>query len=98
MNPNRPKNAIVIERLPALNRGRRNTSTSSIGWSMRRSQTMNAPRSAMPVPNPAMLAVEVQPWCGPSMIAQTSAVTPTIDSTMPSGSNRSTCGSRLVGT
>ena len=41
---------------------------------------------------------EAHPWFGPSMTAHTSSDTPAIDSTMPTGSNRCTWVSRLVGT
>ncbi len=46
-DPNMEKNTSVMAELAALNRGFSNTRTSSIGWSLRRSQTTN-PLSTAP--------------------------------------------------
>ena len=84
--------------LPAVKRMSENTPTSSIGWSVCRSQAMNPMSRAAARPNATTLVGDVQPCSGPSMTAHTSVPMPAIDSTVPSGSKRWIVVSREVGT
>ncbi len=59
---------------------------------------MKTARSTAASPNATALVGEPQPCFGPSITAQTSTVTPAMESTMPSGSKRRIVVSRDVGT
>ncbi len=98
MNPNRAKNANVTATLPAVKRRLRKTRTSSIGCDERSSQRTNPVSSAPAAANALRLSADVHPLMGASMTAHTNSVTPAIDSSRPTGSNRLVCGSREVGT
>ena len=97
-NPNREKKANVTARLPAVKRMLVNTETSSIGWSMRRSQATKPASSRAATAKAAMLVGDVQPWTGPSMTAHTSTPMPAIEAKVPTGSKRLIVVSREVGT
>ena len=97
MNPNRAKNAVVTDRLAAVNRAFLNRRTSSIGWARRRSTNANTMRIAMPPINPARIHGEVQPHVGASMIAQMTKPTPAAESTSPRKSMGPMFGSRDSG-
>ena len=71
MTPISAKNTNVIEMLAALKRRLRNTLTSSIGWSVCRSQAMNAAMIAAPAAKAARIVGLVQPRSGASISAQT---------------------------
>ena len=94
----RAKKANVTATLPAVKRALANTETSSIGWSMRRSQATNPPRSTAPRPKASSDVGDVQPWSGPSMTAHTTVAMPATDRIVPSGSRRVIVVSRDVGT
>ena len=89
MTPISAKNTKAIEMLAALKRRLRNTLTSSIGWSVCRSQAMNAAMIAAPAAKPARIIGLPQPRSGASMRAQTTAPRPAIDRPVP---GRSTFG------
>jgi hypothetical protein len=97
MKPNSPKNASAIEMLAALNRGLRNSRTSSIGSGRRTCHQANTARMASAPPIPATVVADTQPCCGASMIDQVSSPIPATDRSAPSGSNRPASGSRDSG-
>ncbi len=97
MNPNRPKNASAMAPLAAVNRGLRNSRTSSMGSGRRSWDTANRARISRDPANPAMVVTEPQPCLGASMTVQTSRPTPAMDSAAPSGSKRPAFGSRDSG-
>src|SRR3954467_14148052 len=98
MTPIRAKNTKVIEVLAALKRRFRNTLTSSIGWSVWRSQAMNAAVIAAPVAKAARIIGLPQPRSGASIRAQTTALRPAIDRPVPGRSILGDSGSRELGT
>ena len=67
MKPNRAKNATVTEPLAAENAGVRNSETSIIGCSRRRSIATNATASTAVRAKPASVAGSCQPRRGASM-------------------------------
>jgi hypothetical protein len=97
MNPNSPKNASAIAALAALNRGLRNSRTSSIGSGRRACHQANALRITSEPKIPPTVAADPQPCCGASMIDQVSSAIPAADRTAPSGSKRPASGSRDSG-
>ena len=98
MNPNRAKKANVTATLPAVNRGLANTVTSSMGWSVRRSQATKPTSSTPASVKATRLVSDNQPWVGPSITVHTSTVMPAIDTSVPIGSKRPIVVSRDVGT
>ena len=61
MTPISAKKTNITETLAALKRRLRNTLTSIIGWSERRSQAMNAAMIAAPIANAPRIVALVQP-------------------------------------
>ena len=61
MKPASEKNTIVTDPLAAVKRRLRNSPRSSSGSGVRRSQAMNAAKSATATTKPAMLRAELQP-------------------------------------
>ena len=98
MKPNRVRKPAVIARLPPENRRFANTDTSSIGWGVRSSHSVNAVRTTAATTNPAMVRPLVHPTLGASMMVYTRAVTPIADRTRPGPSTGGAAGSRDVGT
>ncbi len=98
MTPISAKNTKVIEMLAALKRRLRNTLTSSIAWSVCRSQAMNAAMIAAPAAKAARIVGLVQPRSGASISAQTTALRPAIDRPVPGRSSFGDSGSREFGT
>ena len=88
MNPKRLKKATEIDRAPPVKRGTRNTRTSSSGPSVRSSSTVKAVSNPAATAKQASVPPDVQPHCGPSMMASTRLVTPTVDSSTPRRSKR----------
>ena len=97
MKPNSPKNASAIAPLAALNRGLRNSRTSSIGSGRRACHPANSARMTSAPKIPPSVVADSHPCPGASMIDQVSSVIPATDSTAPSGSNRPAFGSRDSG-
>ena len=85
--PNRAKNTRVMPPEATANRGFWKRWRSSIGCRLCSSHRMNATMNTAAMPNHSADSALIQPWCGPSMIAYTSELIPTIDSTAPSGSS-----------
>ena len=98
MTPISAKNTHAIEMLAALKRRLRNTLTSSIGWSVRRSQAMNAAMIAAPAAKAARMIGLPQPCSGASIRAQMTALRPAIDRPVPGRSSLGESGSRESGT
>jgi len=98
MNPDSAKNEIATEPLAAVNRGFRNSVTSSIGSSARRSQATNAASTTAVTAKPARVLALPQPWFGASMIVYTSRPIAAVESANPPLSARGASGSREVGT
>src|SRR6185437_4387602 len=98
MNPNRLKNATEMESAPPVKRRIWKTRTSRSGPSVCSSATANVVRSTAAAAKHASVPVAVQPHCGPSMMASTSADTPAVESTTPRTSKRRwrTRGSRGI--
>ena len=92
------KNTSVTVRLAAVNRGLRKKRTSSIGCSTRRSQATKAVSASTATANAPRIGALVQPSLGASMMPQTSATSPTIESPAPVQSIGSACGLRELGT
>ena len=97
MNPNSPKKDSPIATLAALNRGLRNSRTSSIGSGRRTCHQAKAARIASDPVIPPTVANDAQPCCGASMIDQVSRLIPAADSSAPRGSKRPARGSRDSG-
>src|SRR4051812_34797565 len=98
MTPMSAKNTNVIEMLAALKRRFRNTLTSSIGWSVWRSQAMNAAMIAAPAAKAARMIGLLQPRSGASIRAQTTALRPAMDRPVPGRSILVELASRELGT
>src|SRR3954451_14946830 len=98
MTPISAKNTNGIEMLEALKRRLRNTLTSSIGWSVWRSQAMNAAMIAAPAAKAARMIGLPQPRSGASIRAQTTALRPAIERPVPDKSNLGDSRSREFGT
>ena len=73
MTPISAKNTNVTATLAALKRRLRNTLTSSIGWSVRRSQATNSARIAAPPAKAPRIVGLVQPRSGASIRPHTIA-------------------------
>src|SRR5580704_8129081 len=98
MTPNRQKYSEVTARLAAVNLGLVNTRRSSIGV-RRCSSTPTKPASTVSEAAKATRTTGlVHPRLGPSMMAYTSAESPTMDSSAPGGSSGAWAASRDVGT
>ena len=98
MTPISAKKTNAIEMLAALKRRLRNTLTSSIGWSVWRSQAMNAAMIAAPAAKAARMIGLLQPCSGASIRAQMTALRPAIDRPVPGRSSLGESGSRESGT
>ncbi len=96
-NPNITKNATVMTPLPMLNRRSRNSQRGSIGWSLRRSQATNEASTTPATRNAATTRLLVQPSSGPWMMAKIRELSPTSDSTAPTGSRGVWVSSRELG-
>src|SRR5690242_5005528 len=94
----RAKKANVTDTEPAVKRKLVNTETSSIGWSVWRSQAMNAASRRAATVKATIDVGDAHPWTGPSITAHTSVTMAAIDSSVPSGSKRSIDVSRELGT
>ena len=93
------KNVSVMATLAAVKRGFLKKRMSSIGWSVRSSQATKAPSSTRTGDERAERpGPTVQPLAGASMIAQSRATRPTMDSTAPARSSLGAVGSFEVGT
>ena len=68
-------------------RGFWNSRRSSIGWRLRHSHTHERTSTMAAPPNHSSDSTLTQPWLGASMMAYTSALRPTIDSSAPTGSS-----------
>ena len=81
-----------------MKRGILKTRTSSSGPSVRSSSSVNTVSSTAAAAKHASVPAEAQPHCGPSMMASTSSVTPTVEITTPRMSKRCwrTSGSRGI--
>src|SRR5207302_1508965 len=79
-------------------RGSSKNRMSSIGCSMRSSHLMNAARNTSPAAKPAMMPPLPHPSDGPSMIAHSSDINVTTESTAPTGSRGRGSGSLDSGT
>ena len=90
--------AHAIEMLAALKRRLRKTFTSSIGWSVWRSQAMNAAMIAPPAAEAARMIGLLQPCSGASIRAQMTALRPAMDRPVPGRSSLGESGSRESGT
>ncbi len=85
--PNMAKNTNVMPPDDTAKRRFLNSRRSSIGWRLRHSHQANSARARMAPPNHSSEVALSQPWLGPSMIAQTSALKPMIDRRAPIGSS-----------
>ena len=91
------KNTSVTVRLAAVNRGLRKKRTSSIGCSTRRSQATKAVSASTATANAPRIGALVQPSLGASMMPQTSATSPTIESPAPRPVDRQRLRAARVG-
>ena len=82
-NPNRAKNADVIDTLAAEKRRLRKMVTGSIGWATRSSQRTNTPSSTAATAKPPNVWADSQPHSGASMIVYTRALIAAIDRATP---------------
>ncbi len=98
IDPNIAKNTSVIDTDAAVKRGFLKKVTSRIGWSVWRSHRMNDPSSTTAAAPHPMITGLVQPRVGPSMIANSSATRPNIESRVPTKSRRVACSSFEFGT
>src|SRR5579864_2240800 len=98
VNPARVKNPIVIEPLAALNLGLRNKRTSSIGWVVRRSASMNTASTTSPAAMVASVRPDPHPQLGAWMMLNTRAPMAALESSNPRRSICGTDGSFDVGT
>ena len=85
--PNMAKKTSVMPPDETANRGFWNRRRSSIGWRLRHSHHTNARSTMAAPPNQSSESTLAQPWLGASMIAYTSALRPTTDSSAPTGSS-----------
>ena len=83
MKPKRQKNATEMDNAPPVKRGILKTRTSSSGPSVRSSRRAKATRRTAAAAKHASVPVEAQPHCGPSMMASTSIVIPTVEISTP---------------
>src|SRR5215211_6963092 len=83
--------------LAAVKRGFLKNVTSSIGCSTRDSHQANEPSATAATANAVSVCDEAQPAPGASMIAQTSVMSPTIESNAPTTSSLALVGSFDVG-
>ena len=88
MNPKRLKKATEIDKAPPVKRGIRNTRTSSSGPSVCSSSTVNTVSITAATAKQASVPTEPHPHCGPSMMASTRLVTPTVEMSTPRKSKR----------
>ena len=98
MNPKRQKNATEIDSAPPVKRGILKTLTSSSGPSVRNSSRAKAVSSTAAAAKHASVRPDAQPHCGPSMMASTNIVIPTVEISTPRMSKRrpATLGSRGI--
>src|ERR1039457_22763 len=98
MNPNRAKNCMKIDRLPAARPRWAKTRGSSIGLRRLRSHRTKPARTATPAASPASVRTDSHPWLGASMMEYTSATMPITASTAPLTSRRGALGAADSGT
>ncbi len=67
--PNMAKKTNVMPPEETANRGFLNSRSSSIGCRLRHSHTPNASSTIAAPPNHSSEEIDIQPWCGPSMMA-----------------------------
>ena len=98
MKPKRQKNATEMDSAPPVKRGILKTRTSSSGPSVRSSNRAKTVSRTAAVAKQASVPIEAQPHCGPSMMASTNSVIPTVEITTPRMSKRcsATLGSRGI--
>ena len=87
-----------MESAPPVKRGILKTRTSSSGPSVRSSSSAKAVRSTAAPAKHASVPADAQPHCGPSMMASTNIVIPTVEISTPRMSKRcwATLGSRGI--
>ena len=96
--PNMAKKTSVIPPDETAKRGFWNNRRSSIGWLLRHSHTQNSTSTMAAPPNHSSDSTLAQPWLGASMMAYTSALRPTTDSSAPTGSSGVSVESLDLGT
>ena len=85
--PNITKNDVVMTALPTLKRRSEKYESGSIGCAARRSWRRNAHATTAVSTNAPTTSGSVQPRSAPSMMPNSSAVSPTSESTAPMGSS-----------
>ena len=95
--PNMMKNDVVTTALPTLNRRSEKNVSGSIGCGATRSHRTKPTRKTRATANEPTTTPFVQPRSGPSMMPNSSAVSPTSDSTAPRGSSGVASSSRERG-
>src|SRR5882757_2073635 len=96
--PNIAKNTNVTATDAAVNRGLAKNDTSRFGAGQRRSHSTNAVGSTTAAMNDATISGSPQPSAGPWMMPNSSAISPVVDSAVPTTSNGGAAASREFGT